>query len=432
MRFIARKEEKLSIFLDTMTGKIFKLNPLSFELLELLSHTPEALTDRISSHKHRDIFLYCLEKMIDIGILNQDMSLNTELIIPKFSGSVLSAPVRVYLNLTNRCNLSCKHCVNLSGPKETSELSSDIIKSLVEEMSRIGVFELIIGGGEPLLHPDILDIIRLVNSKRISTGITTNGLVVNENMAKKLSKLNFNYLSVSLDGATRSTHEHIRGKGSFSGAIMALKNLKKYTSHRISIHFVIMKHNLSELPALFRLAEELKCDIGLDFIRAAGKISDYPELLIDRNDYFSCLDLLFNRLMPDASVKVILPERYYPWTVDIRLYGNFGCGAANTCCGVDSEGYVFPCNFIPAVESLDNLKDKSLQEIWLENKEFNRLRSLQANKICSDCIFLASCRGGCRANVPSSLCHNAPDPYCIKDTESYSPDMKKFFNMTVI
>ena len=418
MRYVARQEREFVIFFDTLEKKTFKLSYESFNLLKLIAnYSPAEILYKFPHNEQRKIILLFMEEMVERGVLDKELTPQVNLISNEIPPVGLSAPTKVYLNITNKCNLTCRHCVNTSGPRDMSELPLETVINLIEEMALLGVCDLVLGGGEVFLYPGIFDVISLANSKKISVAMITNGILVNKEICKKLSLLDFNYLSVSLDGATHETHDYIRGKGAFEKSLKGLYLLQKYTPHKISIRFVIMKHNLKELPMLFDMADKLEYDIGLDYLKTAGRAASSPELSLTAEDYVASLELIHNELIPKFSCKAFLPTRCYPDTDGVRFYDHFGCGAGNTCCDIDSKGYVSACNFIP-LKGKDNIKEKSLQEIWLHNEDFKKLRELAPNDRCHSCNFYLNCRGGCRANLSSPF-DNSPDPYCLYKTSLY-------------
>ena len=90
----------------------------------------------------------------------------------------LSAPAIAFVEITNLCNLKCEHCYAWSGPKRDSEMSTDLILSLLDQFAELGVIQVFLTGGEVFAHKDCLKIIKHARSKPFSTQIFTNGTLI--------------------------------------------------------------------------------------------------------------------------------------------------------------------------------------------------------------------------------------------------------------
>ena len=134
-------------------------------------------------------------------------------------------PTIVTLELTNECNLRCKHCYSFLGEKLENELTYEEIKRLLRELHDLGTMEIELGGGEPLLRPDLMKIINATQSSDFEITLITNGILIKKETPKKLSNFSIKHVQISLDGL-KEAHEYIRGKGTFESAIRAIKELR--------------------------------------------------------------------------------------------------------------------------------------------------------------------------------------------------------------
>jgi MoaA/NifB/PqqE/SkfB family radical SAM enzyme len=132
----------------------------------------------------------------------------------------LSAPVNVTWEVTYACNLSCVHCLSDSGGKRSSELTTEQARKVIDAMSENKVFQFSIGGGEPFVREDFLDLMDYAHEKGIVTCISTNGTMIDDEIAHRLDH-KLVYMQVSLDGATPESNDTIRGRGSFRRALKA-------------------------------------------------------------------------------------------------------------------------------------------------------------------------------------------------------------------
>jgi MoaA/NifB/PqqE/SkfB family radical SAM enzyme len=160
----------------------------------------------------------------------------------------LSAPVNVTWEVTYACNLSCVHCLSDSGGKRSSELTTEQARKVIDAMSDNKVFQFSIGGGEPFVREDFLDLMDYAHEKGIVTCISTNGTMIDDEIAHRLDH-KLVYIQVSLDGATPESNDTIRGRGSFRRALKGLECLKN-RDIEVSINTVLTRLSFPELDAL--------------------------------------------------------------------------------------------------------------------------------------------------------------------------------------
>ena len=133
----------------------------------------------------------------------------------------------------SNCNLKCRHCYLSCSPNNKSNfLPIDKIKSSLEELKNLKISEIYLHGGEPLLHPDINNIIRLT-LKHTNVTILTNGTLINDKKARFLRQIEQNndneiIFRVGIDHYIEEKNDEIRGKGSFKKAISGVENLVRY------------------------------------------------------------------------------------------------------------------------------------------------------------------------------------------------------------
>lgn len=179
-------------------------------------------------------------------------------------GYPLSPPEHVYLSLTTRCNLRCLMCgVSIEPSSESDELSTAECKRLIDQVASLGIGHLIFSGGEPLLRRDILDLIEYAVSRNIvMVDIITNGMLIDEDAAKNLTRIGLNHITFSIDGL-KDAHDSIRGKGSYQKTVQAVDSVNKYKKDRlptVGINFTIMDCNIDQILPVVALAQEKNCN----------------------------------------------------------------------------------------------------------------------------------------------------------------------------
>ena len=126
----------------------------------------------------------------------------------------LSAPITVTWEVTNRCNLRCVHCLSGSGPEAFTggELSLAEARQVVDQLAAAQVFQIHFGGGEPFLYPGFMDLLRHARRRGFCClCISSNGTLLDSVRVRALERLGGVYLQISLDGATESTCDALRG-----------------------------------------------------------------------------------------------------------------------------------------------------------------------------------------------------------------------------
>ena len=258
----------------------------------------------------------------------------------------LLGPLALHLEVVAACNLKCVHCFAGELPRKEEPLSLNELDDLFAQLAAIGTFRLGLTGGEPLLRKDLFEIIDLALSHGLCPCVTTNGLLITEEIARQFGKRELVWLNVSLEGATAATNDSIRGNGTFDRVIEQLRILRRHC--RFTLAFTIMATNLHEVRACARFAEEMGAGTAvfrplypvgvarhhLDLMPTFQQYSDaLLELESIRND-----DLDLNHIDPFS------PARRQEASANVCQ--NHGCGAGNTVCSVSVSGDVSPCSFL--------------------------------------------------------------------------------------
>ena len=149
----------------------------------------------------------------------------------------LDAPICLTWELTYACNLSCVHCLSSSGRRDPRELSTEQCKAVIDELERMQVFYVNIGGGEPTVRPDFWELVDYATAHQVGVKFSTNGVRIDKKVAARLAASDYVDVQISLDGATAEVNDAVRGPGSFAMAIRALENLSAagFSDAKISV-----------------------------------------------------------------------------------------------------------------------------------------------------------------------------------------------------
>src|SRR5260370_10440257 len=137
----------------------------------------------------------------------------------------LDAPICLTWELTYACHLSCVHCLSSSGRRDPRELSTAECQAVIDELERMQVFYVNIGGGEPTVRPDFTELVDYATAHHVGVKFSTNGVKITPGMARRLAASDYVDLQISLDGASADVNDAVRGPGSYATALPAMRQL---------------------------------------------------------------------------------------------------------------------------------------------------------------------------------------------------------------
>ncbi|MBV9940589.1 MAG: mycofactocin radical SAM maturase, partial [Solirubrobacterales bacterium] len=137
----------------------------------------------------------------------------------------LDAPICLTWELTYACNLACVHCLSSSGRRDPRELTTAECQRVIDELERMQVFYVNIGGGEPTVRHDFWALVEYAVAHRVGVKFSTNGSRITPERAEWLAACDYVDVQVSLDGATPEVNDAVRGPGSYATAIAAMEHL---------------------------------------------------------------------------------------------------------------------------------------------------------------------------------------------------------------
>lgn len=319
---------------------------------------------------------------------------------------------RLYFYLTEGCNLKCCHCwlspKYQTGDHTYSYLSLELFEWIVQQAKPLGLTDIKLTGGEPLLHPDIMKILEMIQHHDTRLTLETNGTLCTYELAHKISECKQAFVSVSLDAASREIHDWIRGvKGSFDDAIKGIKNIVKAgLSPQIIVS--VMRHNLDQLEEIVDLAESLGANsVKFNIVQPSGrgkKLKEVGETLTVEG-LIKLGHWVENELAPTKRIHVIFnhPPAFRPLR---KLFAKNGIGF-NSCglleiMGVLPKGFYALCGIGTQVPELlfGDAKTDRLEDTWNNSNVLVALREGIPHRfkgICGNCLMVKFCMGECIA-----------------------------------
>ncbi len=326
----------------------------------------------------------------------------------------LDAPICLTWELTYACNLACEHCLSSSGRRDPRELTTDECKAVIDELQRMQVFYVNIGGGEPTVRSDFWELLDYATSHDVGVKFSTNGVRITPEAARRLAANDYVDVQISLDGATPEVNDAVRGPGSYDTAIRAMQNLADAGMKNFKLSVVCTRHNIPQMDAFKEIADRYGAQLRLTRLRPSGRGADvWDELHPLPGQQRELYDWLIA-----SGDKVLTGDSFFHLSAyGQALPGLNLCGAGRVVCLIDPIGDVYACPFAIHDEFLaGNVRQPGgFAEVWRESGLFLGLREPQTGGACSSCSHYGTCKGGCMAaKFFTGLPLDGPDPECVQ------------------
>jgi len=307
-----------------------------------------------------------------------------------------SAPLRVDLALTFRCQNNCVHCY-AGGPHETSELTTEQWKEVIDRLHQIGVFILTFTGGEPTLRVDLPELLLYAQNKGIVTGLITNGRKLKDKTyVETLEKTGLDFIQVTLESHKPKIHDLMTAtKGSWKETVAGIKNIIP-TQIYATTNTTLSKYNASDFLETIDFLKKLGvAAFGCNSLIYSGKANAVSE------EFALPLETL-RELLPkvhDKANQLGLKFLWYTPTQYCRFdpvqlgLGVKSCTAAKINMCVGPNGDVYPCQSY--FESLGNILKDDWKKIWNHPLCLSLRAREYAPEKCMECPQLPVCGGGC-------------------------------------
>jgi len=326
----------------------------------------------------------------------------------------LDAPICLTWELTYACNLECAHCLSSSGRRDPRELTTEQCEAVIDELQRMQVFYVNIGGGEPTIRPDFWHLLEYAVEHQVGVKFSTNGVRITPERARFLASTDYVDVQISLDGATSEVNDYVRGAGSYDMALNALQNLQDAGFLDAKISVVCTRQNIGQLDEFKVLADLFGATLRLTRLRPSGRGADVWDELHPLPEQQR---VLYDWLMANGEDVLTGDSFFHLAAFGESLPGLNLCGAGRVVCLIDPVGDVYACPFAIHEQFLAGnlLADGGFQEVWQRSELFTQLRSPQTGGACASCQFYDSCRGGCMAaKFFTGLPLDGPDPECVQ------------------
>jgi radical SAM protein with 4Fe4S-binding SPASM domain len=313
-----------------------------------------------------------------------------------------------------------KECPDTSS---VNELNTQAAFRLIDQIAAVNPeVMLILSGGEPLLRGDIFDLSAYASGKGMMVVLGSNGLLLDDSVARRLKQAGVSGISISLDSIEPIIHDDVRScPGAWKKAVAAIENCKN-AGLSVQVNTVVTSRNCDELPALMRFSQNRGVKVFSPFfLVCTGRGEELTD--ISPQQY----EMVLSRIVESQGKygDLMIRTRCAP-TIRRILYdkdpessllkmGAGRCLAGLTYCRITPEGDVTPCPYLSV--STGNIRERDFGDIWNNSSLFGSLRNPSLKGKCKECALRLVC-GGCRARAYASYKdYLEEDPWC-----SYIPN----------
>jgi radical SAM protein with 4Fe4S-binding SPASM domain len=351
--------------------------------------------------------------------------------LPVAAGSIgmgcIGFPAHPAWEVTSACNLRCIHCHVAGSKPAKDELTTDEARRFIDDLARVDEFRMLVyTGGEPLMRPDLLELLHHSKKAGLTNVIATNGTLITEEVAFRLREAGVVGAAVSLDSSQSAIHQYIRrNDDAFNLAMRGIQALKK-AGILLQINVTAMEYNFSGLDELIELADSEGSGIMLMYqLVPVGRGSAIGEAALDIDGNEKLLKFLAGKQKHVSTIiEPVAGPQYWPYLMERGGKSNgiwlklarqvfHGCAAGRGFVYIKANGDVCPCPFVEI--NAGNVREASFRKTWRESEVFVNLRNRE-NTLkgdCGECKYRTIC-GGCRGRA---LAYHgdylAEDPSCF-------------------
>lgn len=326
------------------------------------------------------------------------------------------------IEVTNKCELYCIHCSNEGSPLDDREISFQKCVNIINEAADMGVREISISGGEPLLWPHLSKIIEVAYYKKIISTIFTSGYAPNAaELLADLKRVGLTKAIFSLYSSSKVQHEQItRRKGSFDktlDVIMYANSIGLETE----LHFVVMSYNYNQIDKVVKLAKDCGTNT-VSILRFApqGRGSLLTNAVLNKVQNLELQKHIFELRNQGYNIRTGTPYNF------LLVNENRQCESGMNKMTIDPDLRIYPCDGFKNIlaedfvgtNELSKLEKESLSNCWQYSPYLLCLRNYlttDINQTCKDCSALKKCMSGCTAQkvLKHGKLLKCVDPDCL-------------------
>ncbi|MDQ3809107.1 MAG: pyrroloquinoline quinone biosynthesis protein PqqE [Chloroflexota bacterium] len=324
-------------------------------------------------------------------------------------------PTTLLAELTHRCPLHCPYCSNpIEMARVNAELSTDDWKRVFTQARELGVLQLGLSGGEPLVRRDLEELVAHAKGLGLYSTLVTSGLGLTPARGARLKEAGIDHIQISLQDSDRESNERIAGTKTWDAKHAAAAVVREL-GVAFTVNVVLHRANLDRLEEIIDKAAEMGADrLELANTQYYGWAVRNRDVLIPTRTQIERSEEIADRAVAKYKGRMqiiyVLPDYYQAYPKP--CYGGWG----NLYIVVAPDGRALPCHAASEIKTLtfDNVRERSLQWIWEESSGFNAFRGdAWMQEPCRSCPRKHVDFGGCRCQAFALLGDAAKtDPVC--------------------
>ena len=358
-------------------------------------------------------------------------------------------PVVVW-NCTKTCNLRCRHCYAESDGCAHDQLSTTEAKALIDDLAAFGSPALLLSGGEPCMRDDLVEIAAYARKAGLRVTLSTNGTLIDAELACELARVDLSYVGISLDGGPE-THDRFRGMpGAFERAMRGVANAKE-AGMKVGLRFTIHQQNYREVDTVFDIMRDYNVDrVCFYHLVYTGRGSDMMNLDLTHDQTRAVMRLIMDRTRawfdeggtpevltvdnhadaPFLYLELLREDPARAAKVLKLLQYNQGSSTGNGIACVSWDGEVHADQFWRHF-SFGNVRERPFSQIWTDTSRTTKASELMfrlkdkrpfVKGRCASCRWLDICGGNFRVRAEAATGDLwAPDPACYLTDEEIAP-----------
>ena len=330
-------------------------------------------------------------------------------------------------HVTEACNLHCRHCYQETpaSPERSFDDLLLILEQIKELLERVRAEKaphpfhahINVTGGEPFVRRDFMDFLEILasNKEHFSFGILTNGILIDEAMARRLGALSPRNVQVSIEGSV-STNDAIRGRGVFDDTVRGLEALNRENISTV-ISFTAHKGNFTEFQEVARIGRDLGVSrVWADRLIPCGSGSEMRDGSLTPEETRAFFEIMY-AARSEAESGFCRTEISMRRALQFLTGGGtpYRCAAGERLLTVQANGDLYPCRRLPI--KVGNLMETSMVDLYYTSDLLQALRRHRTSEGCDTCRFSDQCRGGLRCLAYAVTGDPfKPDPGCWRVT----------------
>lgn len=316
--------------------------------------------------------------------------------------SCVRAPMGLLAELTHRCPLQCPYCSNpLEMDRPNTELSTTEWQRVFAEAAALGILQLHLSGGEPTARKDLEELVATASKVGMYSNLITAGVLLTKDRLKALHDNGLDHVQLSVQDVNDANAEKI---SAYKGGLAKKRDVCAWTNELgmpLTINAPIHRANIENLPAIIEFA----ADMGAGRLEVAHvqyyawALKNRAALMPTKEQVMKTVEVVAAAREKYKGVMVfdfVVPDYYAKFPKPCM--GGWGRGSMN----ITPAGKVLPCHIAESIPGLefDNVRDKSLSDIWINGQAFQKYRGTSWMKDpCKTCERREIDWGGCRCQA---------------------------------